>query len=342
MLRIAQDDEKRPQPRLAQVERGLKDRRGEIGPARSADRLAPDGELAGDVEQPPPCVAEAEHQRSLGEDLDLLRGGQHQADVPARPRGLGVADVRSRTGMNQRFAPLTGFRPPGHVDHPRQIALAIDQEDRPHAVAEPVKPFDRRQSGVEAGSSRHVLVTRGGRIVLRAQQERSGRDPPVLVSRQRGHPQRLERRRDPVGADRIEIVRDDQVLGLVLEPIEAMRQLLIEEPSKSEVDRLHDHLDHAALGRQERRRIARLEREVGSQPLDLNPETVRVVVQPVISLISGAVPVDDASIARHVELTVGKKVLERAPEHRSGTRRRFVKSDPLGRSLGIGTIGSRS
>ena len=82
-----------------------------------------------------------------------------------------------------------------------------------------------------------------------------------------------------------------------------MRQLLVEQPPKSEVDRLDDHLDHAALRRQERRRVARLKREVGSQPLDLDPQPVRVVVEPVIGLIRGAVPVDDAAIARDVELT---------------------------------------
>ena len=128
--------------------------------------------------------------------------------------------------MNQRFAPLTGLGPPGHIDHPRQIALSIDQEDRPHAVAEPVKPFDRGQSSVEGGSAGHVLVAWGGRIVLRAQEKRPGRDPAVLVSRQRGHTQGLERSRDPEGADRVEIVGDDQVLSLILEPIDAMRRAL--------------------------------------------------------------------------------------------------------------------
>ena len=143
---------------------------GQAGPSRAADRLAPDRELAGDVEQPPPRVAEAEHQRPLGEDLDLLRGGQHQADVPAGPRGLGVVAVGTRAGMDQRLAPLDGLGPPGDVDQPRQVPLAIDQEDRPHAVAEPVEPLDRRQPSVEVGRPSPVLVDPGrpGRARCRA------------------------------------------------------------------------------------------------------------------------------------------------------------------------------
>ena len=217
--------------------------------------------------------------------------------------------------MDQRFAPLRGVGPASDVDHPRQVALPIDQEDRPHAVAEPVKPLDRRQAGVEGRCTRQVLVGRGGRIVLGAEQEAPGRDSAVLVGRQRGHPQGLERRGDPVGADRIEIVGDDQVFGLVLEPIEAMRELLVEQPAKPEVDRLDDHLDHVALRRQERRRVARLKREMGPQPLDLDAQAVGIVVEPVIRLIAEP---SQSMMLRSPETSScasGKEVLERAPEH---------------------------
>ena len=87
------------------------------------------------------------------------------------------------------------------------------------------------------------------------------------------------------------------------------------KPAEPEVDRLDDHLDHVALGRQERRRVARLKREMGSQPLDLDAQAVGIVVEPVVGLIGGAVPVDDAAIAGDFELRIGKEVLERAPEH---------------------------
>ena len=217
--------------------------------------------------------------------------------------------------MSQGFAPLRGVRPALDVDHPRQVALAIDQEDRPHAVAEPVKPLDRRQASVEGGCSRQVLVGGGGRIVLGAEQECAGRDSPVLVGRERGHPQGLERRRDAVGANRIEIVGDDQVFGLVLKPVETMRELLVEQPPKSEVDRLHDHLDQVPLRRQERRRIAWLKCEMSSQPLDLDSQSVGVLVEPVIGLVRRAVPVNDAAITGRFELRIREEVLEGAPEH---------------------------
>ena len=135
---------------------------------------------------------------------------------------------------------------------PDQVSLAIDQEKRPHAVAEPVETLDGREPGGEAGGAFDVLVGRRGLIVLGAEQKRPGRDPSVLVSRERGDPKCLEDGRNPVWADRIEVVGDDQVFGLILEAIEAVREFLVEEPAESKVDRLDDHLDHAALGRQQR------------------------------------------------------------------------------------------
>ena len=99
-----------------------------------------------------------------------------------------------------------------------------------------------------------------------------------------------------MGADRIEIVGDDQVFGLVLKPVETMREFLVEQPPKSEVDRLDDHLDQVALGRQERRRVAWLKREMSSQPLDLDSQPVGVIVEPVIRLVRRTVPVNDAAI----------------------------------------------
>ena len=315
MLGVAQDDEESAQARFAQVECGLEDRRGQVAPAGPADGRAPDRELAGDIEQSPAGVAEAEHQGPFGEDLDLLGGREDQADVPAGASGLGMADVGARAGMNQGLASLGGLCPAGDVDQADQVALAIDQEKRPDAVAEPVEALDGGEAGGEAGGTFDVLVGRSGLIVLGAEQEGAGRDFSVLVSRERRDAKRLEGGGNAVRADRIEIVGDDQVFGLILEAIEAVRELLVEEPAESKVDGLDDHLDHAALGGQERRGIARLEHEPGSEPLDLDAEAVGVVVEPVVGLVCGAVPVDDASIAGDVEHRVGKEVLKRAPEH---------------------------
>ena len=108
-------------------------------------------------------------------------------------------------------------------------------------------------------------------------------------------------------ADRVEIVGDDQVFGLVLKPVESMRELLVEQTSKSQVDRLDDDRDQMALGRQKRRRVARLEHETGSQPLDLDAQPVGVFMEPVIGLIRGSVPVDDAAITRNFELGIRER-----------------------------------
>ena len=115
-----------------------------------------------------------------------------------------------------------------------------------------MEALDGREPGGEAGGTFDVLVGRGGLIVLGAEQERPGRDSSVLVSRERSDPKCLEDRGNPVRADRIEIVGDDQVFGLILEAIEAVGEFLVEQPAESKVDRLDDHLDHAALGRPER------------------------------------------------------------------------------------------
>ena len=65
----------------------------------------------------------------------------------------------------------------------------------------------------------------------------------------------------------------------------------------------------------QRRRVARLKHEPGSQPFDLDTEAVGIVVEPIVGLVSRAVPVDDAAVAGDVEDGVGKEMLEGAPEH---------------------------
>ncbi len=228
-------------------------------PARSSDGRAPDGELAGNVQQPPAGVAEAEHHRPFGEDLDLLEWSQDEADVAAGTRALGVAEVRPRTRMHQRVGPLRQLRPPAHVNHPYQLALPVDEEERVHAIAKTVKSLDRREAGIEGRRSLAILAVRRGRVVGSSQQKRAGRHATVLIRRQRGHSESLERRRYPVVIDRVEIIGDDQVLGQILKAVDPMRQLLVEKSAEAEVDRRHDHLDHSALGGQERHRISRQE-----------------------------------------------------------------------------------
>jgi hypothetical protein len=187
--------------------------------------------------------------------------------------------------MSEGLGSLCGVRPALDIDHPRQVALTIDQEDRPHAVAKAVKPLDRGQAGREGGRARQVFVSRRGRVVLGAEQECSGRDSPVFVCGESGHAQSLERRGYAVGANGIQVVGDDKVFGLVLKSVEATGEFRVEEPPKTEVDRLHDDLDQVALGRQERRRVTGLKREMGAQPLDLDSQPIGVFVEPVIGLV---------------------------------------------------------
>ncbi len=83
--------------------------------------------------------------------FDLLARCQHDADVSARPRRLGMADVIARARVGQGFGALRGFRPAVNVHRAGKLALEVDEKNRAHAVAEPVKPLDRVQPGVEPG-----------------------------------------------------------------------------------------------------------------------------------------------------------------------------------------------
>ena len=164
---VADHDEEGAGAGLAQVQRGLEEAEGQVGWRGSPHGLAPGGELAGDVEQPPPRVAEAEDHRPAGEDLDLLAGSQHQADVAAAGaspwRGSGRGAGR---GVPAARGPWTWSAQRCDVDHPEQVALAIDQEDRLDAVAEPVEPLDRRQPGVEPRRPLGVDPIGVGRVVI--------------------------------------------------------------------------------------------------------------------------------------------------------------------------------
>src|SRR5208337_336972 len=60
--------------RLAQVERGLEQTEGQVGWRGAPHRLTPARKLAGNVEQAPPRIAQAECHRPPGEDLDLRLG----------------------------------------------------------------------------------------------------------------------------------------------------------------------------------------------------------------------------------------------------------------------------
>ncbi len=116
-------------------------------------------------------------------------------------------------------------------------------------------------------------------------------------------------------ADRVEIIGDDQVFGLILKPIETMRELLGKQAAKPQVDCFDDHLDQVPLGGQKGRRVAGLKGEMGAQPFNFDAQAVRIFVDPIICLVGRPVPIDDAAVARDLELRIGEEVLERAPEH---------------------------
>ena len=315
MFGVAENDEEGTEPRFAEVECGLEERGREFAPAGAADGSAPDGELAGDIEQSPAGVAEAEHQGPFGKDLDFLRGRKDEAYVSAGASGLGVAEIGAGAGMNEGLAALGGVGPASDVDQADEVTLAIDEEEGSDAVAEPVKALDGGEAGGEAGGALDVLVGRGGLIVFGAEQEGAGRDFSVFVRRECGDAKRFEGGGNAVGADRIEVVGDDQVFGLILKAIKAVREFLIEEATEPKVDGLDDHLDHSALGSQEWRGIAGLEEEARAEPLDLDAEPIGIVMKTIVGLVGGAIPIDDAAIAGDVQERVREKMLKRAPEH---------------------------
>ena len=69
--------------------------------------------------------------------------------------------------MGQRFGTLHALGPALDVDRPGEIALVIDQEDRPQAVAESMNAFNRRQMNVIPRRAWRIDSTRRGGVVLR-------------------------------------------------------------------------------------------------------------------------------------------------------------------------------
>ena len=103
------------------------------------------------------------------------------------------------------------------------------------------------------------------------------RDPPVLVGRQRGHPERLERGGDAEGVGEVEVFGDDHVFQDVVEPLRAVLDPEVEEPPEPQVEHPEDRRDQPTLGGEEGRRAPGLEQVAGAEPLDLHPEAVGVV-----------------------------------------------------------------
>ena len=291
---------------------GLEEAAGQAGERGLADGLGPDGELAGDVEQPPPRVAQAEDHRAPGEDLDLLAGGQHQAEMPALRVALAWLWSWRGHGCSGGSRPLHLVGPVLDVGDPHQLALEVDQEDRLHAVAEAMEALDGGQPRVEARAPEGVGPMWIGRVVRGAKQEHAGGDPAVLVGRQGGDPQGLEHRGDAIGADGVQEVGDDQVFGDVLESLECDRPV----PGRRA-------LGTAGRGRGRPSRPSCVpgaragpalgpEGQPGAQPLDPQPEPVRVDRAACNGRIGGGVPVDNAAVAGHLQMTVREEMLERA------------------------------
>jgi hypothetical protein len=140
--RTVDDDEQGPLPGLGQVQGRLEEDAGQVGPA---DRLGPRGELLRRVEHPPAAVREGERLGPVGEELDLLVRAQDDADVSRDPGRPGVRGIGPGAG-DLRLVPVGHPRgPPGDVDDVDEPPLAVDEEDRPLAVAELVDALEPRQ-----------------------------------------------------------------------------------------------------------------------------------------------------------------------------------------------------
>ena len=153
-----------------------------------------------------------------------------------------------------------------------------------------MEPLDRRQPGVEPRRPLRVRPAGLGGVVRRAEQQGPQRDPPVLVGRQRGDPQRLQRGGDAEGVGEVEVFRDDHVLQDVVEQLRAVLDPEVEEPPEPQVERPEDRLDQPTLGGEEGRRAPGLEQVTGAEPLDLHAEAVGVVEDPVVPLVRAPRP----------------------------------------------------
>ena len=101
--------------------------------------------------------------------------------MPAAAGGPGVGGVGTGAGHFAARLWRGRRRPPLDVDDLGQSPVAIDHKERPSAVTEPVDALEARQLGAigERIGGRGPLRPLG--VVVRAQEQRAGRDPPVLI-----------------------------------------------------------------------------------------------------------------------------------------------------------------
>ena len=211
---LRDDDEQAALALLGEVEGRLEEDAGERGVAH---RAFPQGELRFGVEHAPAAVGEDEGLDAAGEDLDLLVRAEHQADVAAsacrhRVEREGACTGDRRAGSEKalevgrrRFlrCECLAQAPPPDVDEVGELALLVDEEEGPPAVAEPVQALeagelDAEVEGLEgcgtAGAGRFGGEARSG-----TEDQGSGTHPTVLVGREGQGPQGEDDLGDPAG-----------------------------------------------------------------------------------------------------------------------------------------------
>ena len=232
---------------------------------------------------------------------------------PPDARRLGVAAVGAGAGVRRAARPPGPARPSGAMSTAR--ARSPWRSTR-KTVRTPSQsrwnPLIAVSRALNRGAPSGLTQPGSGRVVGGAEQQGAGRDPAVLVGRQRRDPQRLQRGGDPERVGRVEVVGDDQVLDRV------------RGTARSAVRRPRGRTGRGTGGRAaggsisiSRRSAGRngvglpgWKQVAGPEPLDLDAQAVRVVVEPVVRPVGEPVPVDEAPVAAGLEHGVGEEVLE--------------------------------
>ena len=162
-------------------------------------------------------MGEDEGLDAAGEDLDLLVRAQHEADVAAgagrhrvEREGAGTGDAAGGLGYGaavgrRRSVPCECLAqaPPPDVDEVGELALLIDEEEGPPAVAEPVQALEAGELDAEVEGLEGCATAVAGhfRAVVRSGTEDQGSrgDPAVLVGREGEGTQGEDDLGDPAG-----------------------------------------------------------------------------------------------------------------------------------------------
>lgn len=277
-VRIAQDDEECAMAVLAEIERGLEQAMSEVRRFGFTESLDPGLVFGGNIEEAPACVAVGVGHFTAGKDLDFLSGCEEEQDMISVEGGACVRGVGAGAQATRAARPgLDGIGPVGHIDDTDEIAMPVNKENGPDAVAQAMEAFDGGEADVVAGGTGRVGAIGLGRIVGSAEEQHARGEVAIFVSGESGGAEGFEGGGDADGVGRGELFGDDQVLNLIGEHFIPEHGIGIKEREVAAVEEAHGRFDEESFGGEKRRWAGGEEGVDVVEPIDQDAEAIRII-----------------------------------------------------------------